>query len=119
VLAAIGVVFVWIQQPLLVPSLGSAVFVQVMSPTEPSARPWNTAMGQVIGLVGGMIGIFLAHATTVPNFLSSRPLILIRVLAVAIGAETADWSGAGRLLAGILLVTALGEAARQFVLRTL
>ncbi len=38
-------------------------------------------------------------------------------MVVAIGAETADTIGAIHLIVGILLVTAFGEAARQFLLR--
>ena len=145
VLGVIALVSVWTQQPLLAPSLGSAVFVQVMSPTEASARAWNTAMGQIIGVAAGLTGVFVAGATLSPIFMSAHPLVLARVLAVviavpltvllesalranspaggatavllAIGAETPDLSGTGRLLIGIGLVTALGEAARWLVLR--
>ena len=45
VIGVVALISVWLQQPLLAPSLGSAVFVQVMSPDEPSAHPWNTAVG--------------------------------------------------------------------------
>lgn len=146
VLGVIGLVSLWTQQPLLAPSVGSAVFVQVMTPTEPSARAWNTAAGQIIGVGAGMTGVFAAAATVAPTFLANHLLVFDRVLAmiiavlltvifemllratspaggatavlIAIGGESADWAGAGRLLAGILLVTLLGEAARLLILRT-
>lgn len=145
VLALVGVVSVLLQQPLLAPSLGSAVFVQVMSPMEPSARPWNTAVGQLVGLVAGFIGVYLAFATAAPTFLGSNPLVWTRVFAVAvavaltvlgevalgaispaggatavvvaIGAETADMSGVLRMVGAIAIVTVAGEGVRRIVLR--
>ena len=146
VLGIVALISVWLQQPLLAPSLGSAVFVQVMSSNEPSARPWNTAVGQFCGLVAGLIGVFVATAFDTPSFMGSNPLFYARVLAVviavlltvlfqlaakanspaggataivlAIGLETANWQGAARLVFAILLVTGLGEAFRRLVLRT-
>ena len=38
-------------------------------------------------------------------------------LIATLGLETADWLGFGRFVVAILLVTALGEAARRLVLR--
>ena len=145
VLSIVALISVWSKQPLLAPSLGSAVFLQVMSPKEPGARPWNTAAGQFCGVLGGLIGVFVATAFDVPSFMGSQPLFYARVLAVAIavlltvlfelglkadspaggataivlaiGLETANWQGVARLAAGILLVTGLGEAARRRILR--
>ena len=145
VLAVIAALSVLLQQPLLAPSLGSAVFVQVTSPNEPSARPWNTAVGQFVGLAAGFIGIYVASASTVPVFMAGHPLVWARVLAVVVaifltvlgetvfqatspagaatavviatGAETADWAGFGRLAFAIALVTALGEIARRIMLK--
>lgn len=144
VLAIIAALSVLLQQPLLVPSLGSAVFVQVMSPTEPNAKPWNTAVGQFVGVAAGLISVYVAFASTVPIFMGDHPLVWARVLAVviavtltvlgenvlkatspaggatavvlAIGAETGDWAGVGRMALAIVLVTALGEFARRIML---
>ena len=145
VLVVIAAISVLLQQPLLAPSLASAVFVQVMSPTEASARPWNTAVGQIVGVFAGLLAVHLAFATTTPTFMGDHSLAWLRVLAVAIavmltvageialgaispaggatavvfaiGAETANLAGVGRMLAAILLVTVLGELARRIILR--
>lgn len=139
--AALSAVF---QQPLVAPSLGSAVFVQVISPTEPSAHPWNTAIGQMVGVAAGLIGVYVAAATTVPSFMGDHALVWARVVAVAIavaftvlggtalkatspaggataiviaiGAETANIAGCLRMVAAIIIVTTVGEVARRTVI---
>jgi hypothetical protein len=145
VLLIIGAVAVWAQQPFLVPSLASAVFVQTLAPHEPSATIWSASVGQLAGVVGGFVGLFLFAANTAPSFMDGHALTLARVgaagigglvtaglqlglrainpaggataIILAVGAESADWAGAGRLLCGISLVTLLGEAARLTLLR--
>lgn len=145
VLAIIGAFSVWAQEPWLMPSLGSAVFVQTLTPEEPTATPYVTGVGQLLGLVSGFIGVYIAAATVTPMFMGENALTFARVLAVAVatlltaglqlalkakspaggatavvvalGLETANWAGAWRLVVGIALVTALGEAARQIILR--
>jgi hypothetical protein len=146
VLGAIGAFSLRVQDPMLVPSLGSAIFLQTMTPEQPSARAWNTGMGQLIGAAAGFAAVFLAAAEWTPHFMGKNPLTIARVaaacmavlltyvvqrilratsaaggataLVVALGAETATEDGAIRLVAGILLVTALGEAARWLILKT-
>lgn len=146
ILTAIGAFSLWVQQPLLAASLGSAVFVQTLTPEEKSGRLWPTGIGQLAGLAGGLIGVILAHAEPAPMFMAAQPLVVARVLAacvavlvtgclqaalkavspagaataliLALGMETPDWLGIVRLMTGIALVTLLGEAARQMLLRT-
>lgn len=93
-----------------------------------------------------MLGVFVTGAWAMPQFMGDHALALHRVLAVviavlvagtvqiaakakspaggatalvvALGVETANWAGAGRLVLGIALVTVLGEAARQVLIRT-
>ncbi len=145
ILALIAALSVWTQEPWLAPSLGSAAFAQTLSPDHTSAKPYSISVGQLIGLIAGLIGVFVAGATTTPQFMGDHTLVGARVLAVsiaaflaalaqlltsattpaggatamvvAIGAETADMMGVIHLIVGILLVTAFGEAARQFLLR--
>ena len=145
VLGVIGAFSVWAQQPWLIPSLGSAIFLQVLTPEEPSARTWNVAVGQLVGAACGFAGVFLSSAELTPSFIGLNHLTVDRVLAtglavfltlvfqyllrapnaaggatalvVALGAETPTFAGAGRLALGILLVTAMGETARRFILR--
>ncbi len=144
VLGAIGAFSAWVQEPLLVPSLGSAIFLQTLTPKEPSARVWNTLVGQLAGAASGFAAIFVFAAEQSPSFMTDHRLLFSRVLAalvavfltsvlqqvlkatsaaggatalvVALGAETATAAGAARLVAGILLVTLLGETARRFIL---
>jgi hypothetical protein len=145
-LGAIGLISVWLQQPLLVPSLGSAVFLEVLTPLEPSARAWPSFMGQIIGATSGFIGVLAAGAAFAPHFVDASPLVLPRVgamliaviitaivqpllkatnaaggataLVVALGAESVTAGGAARLFAGIVVATALGETARWIIVRT-
>lgn len=144
VLVAIGLLSVWIGQAWLVASLGSATFIQVLTPHEPSARIWPTAAGQACGIVGGYAGVYAAFAWAAPRFEAGDPLAMRRVLAVlvavavtaalqlglrarcaaggalalllALGQETPDWAGLARLAVGVALVTFLGEFARRIVL---
>jgi hypothetical protein len=124
--------------------LASAVFTQVLSPTEPAARPYPTAMGQLLGVAGGCAAVLLTGAAAAPSFLDHHPLLLARVAAVgiavaitaalqivcqagspaggataavvALGIETADAAAVVRLVAGVALVTGLGEVARRCIL---
>ena len=145
ILTLIAAVSVWVKQPLLAPSLGSALFVQTLTPTQQSAQPWSTAVGQIAGAIGGFAAVYLVAAAHAPTFMDHHPLLPNRVVAtliaivltgalqltfkavsaagaatalvVVVGAETADWAGAGRLLVAILVATALGEVARRGILK--
>jgi hypothetical protein len=72
------------QRELLIPSLGSAIFLQTTTPEEPSARAWNTGIGQLIGAAAGFGTVFLATAEWTPHFMGSNPLTIARVAAAAI-----------------------------------
>lgn len=143
-MVAIASAGVWLGEAWLVPSLGSAVFAQALGPEQPNARPYAIGVGQLLGAAAGMAGVFLAGAGTAPAFmgehvawvrvaavgiamlLGSAAQMLARArtpvggataLVVALGAETASWGGAGRLVAGIVMVTVIGEGVRRAVLR--
>lgn len=145
VLGLVGLIAIWVQIPFLAPSLASGVFSQVTTPSAPAARMWNISVGQVCGVAGGFVGVWLAGAGTAPPFFLDHHLVLLRVVAVAIaalitivlqhalrattpaggatavvvavGAENATWPGFGHLLGGIVLVATLGEIARLVVQR--
>ncbi len=145
ILAAIGALGLAAQDAWLVPSLGSAIFVQVMTPKEPSAHWWNSFAGQLIAIPAGFLGVYVTRAEAAPAFLSGHPLEPIRLAAVAIaiaatvlaqrglkatcpaggavallialGTVPPDLHGAALLAIGILLVTILGEPARLLILR--
>ena len=145
ILAFMSALSLWWQAPIIMPSIASAVLTQTMAPKTPSARLWNTGVGQIVGAAGGFIGVYLGGAAGTPHFLAHHPLVDFRLFAIVIaiaitalvqpllkatspaggatalvvaaGVELATWDGAGRLLAGIVVVTALGEVARLIVLR--
>ena len=146
VLGLIGLLAVWSHEPILVPSLGSALFTQIYDASAPSASPWSIGVGQLAGLAGGFLGVAVAFAAPTPSFMGDHALVYARVLAVliavpvaaalqmllravspaggatalviALGAEAADWAGGLRMLVGIAVVTGLGEIARRLVLRS-
>jgi hypothetical protein len=145
ILAAIGAIGLVAHDAWLVPSLGSAIFVQVMTPKEPSAHWWNSLVGQIIAVPAGFLGVYVTRAQAAPEFLSGHPLEPIRLAAVAVaiaatvlaqrglkatcpaggavallialGTVPPDLHGAALLGIGILLVTLLGEPARLLILR--
>lgn len=145
VMVVIALIAVWTQEPLLVPSLGSAVFTQAFSPKQPSATPYSVGVGQILGLAGALAGVYIAMSAWLPEFTIGHPLLYGRVLAVliailltaglqllfkatspaggstalvlALGLETPNWAGVGRILVGIILATLIGEIGRQLILR--
>jgi hypothetical protein len=145
ILGLIGVLAWWSGAPLLAPSLGSAVFTQLLSPRNKGAQPYSVAIGQLLGLVGGFAGAWIVGAVGMPVFTHGHPLVGARVAAVvlaalitaalhslsgaespaggatamvvAMGIESANGVGAWRMVVGILLVTGLGEVARRALLR--
>jgi hypothetical protein len=83
VLCAIGAIALAAHDAYLVPSLGSAIFVQVMTP-KPSASLWSTLIGQLVALPAGFIAVYSCGAEATAAFLSGHPLAADRLLAVAI-----------------------------------
>ena len=144
-LLLIGGASVWAQEAWLFPSLASALFAQALMPDQPSSRPYPVFVSQVLGATAGTVAVLAAGAVGLPAFSTAHPLLPARALAagiagllagamlvpakainpaggataivVALGLETVTWSGAGRLLTGIVLVTLAGEAVRQIVVR--
>ena len=145
ILGVIAAFAVWAQEPFLAPSLGSAVFTQLLHPNEKSAMPHAILVGQILGAASGFAGVFMAGAMVAPPFMGSHPLDWVRVpaiviagmlaaalqlvtgaltpaggataLVVALGGESANWHGVVHLAVGLVLVTVLGEAARKVIVR--
>nr|WP_210530874.1 HPP family protein [Rubellimicrobium arenae] len=137
----IGLLGHWAGQAWLFPSLGPTIFLQAVTPDQPSARLWNTLAGHAIGVAAGFGALYLLHAQSDPPALSSGVLTIGRVAAtaLAIGATVAlqltisaqhppaaattllitlgglkpDWATVGSIIIGVALVAALGEGARQ------
>lgn len=145
VVGVIGVFAVWAQQPWLAASIGASAFLQLFLPDHPSGQAWTAGVGQLCGLVGGFAGVYAAGATMAPVFIEHHELVYSRVLAIvvavlvtsvlqvslsaksaaggalallfAMGEESPTLASAGVALVGIVLVTAMGEAARRAVVR--
>jgi hypothetical protein len=120
-LGVIAAAAVWTQEPFLAPSLGSAVFTQLLHPDESSASPYAILVGQILGAASGFAGVFIAGAAGAAPFMGGHMLEWARVwaiviagllaaagqmatgaltpaggataLVVALGAESADWRG--------------------------
>jgi HPP family len=144
VLGLVGALSIALGEPLLVPSLGAAILLQVHLPDLPSARAWNTAVGQLCGAASGFVMLYALGAAHDPSFSGLHSLTVGRVAAttaavagtlllqallgainpaggataliVTLGSEAATLAGAARLAAAVLLLTALGEGARRLSL---
>lgn len=144
VLCAVGALGLFAHDAWLVPSLGSAIFVQVLTPKEASASLWSTLVGQLTAVPAGFLGIWATMARAAPPVTSGHPPEPARLLAVAIaiiitvllqrtlratcpaggavallvalGTVPPNLHGAMLLVIGIVLVTALGEPARTLIL---
>jgi hypothetical protein len=144
VLALIGAAAIWAGEPWLIASLGASALLQTLTPRQPAARPWNTAVGQFIGLGAGFAGVYAVGAAAAPEIAVGEPVTWIRIAAVALAialtalvqqplkAQNPAGGATSLLIAlgeiaptphgaflvsiGILLVTVIGEAARRAVL---
>jgi CBS-domain-containing membrane protein len=140
VIGLIGLVAVWAKLPLLFASLGPSVAIQTASPQRRSARAWNVAVGHLIALGVGVAALYASGAIHTPGFFDSHPLSLLRVAAAAfaiaigilleflmkawhppaastsllvtLGIVELSPTGIGAVVAGVILVTVFGEAAR-------
>jgi CBS-domain-containing membrane protein len=143
ILAAIGMVSFWIRQPLLFPALGPILFVQLQTPEQPAAKPWNVLVGNAVAMVAAVFALAVMGAMHTPPPIVSgvltRPRELASALAVALtfigqyplrathapGATTAllitlgainpEWRAIGIICSGVVLITLLGEGAKQLI----
>jgi CBS-domain-containing membrane protein len=141
VLGLVGLGGILAGVPWLFPSLGPTVAIQASTPTQPSARPWNVCAGHLIGLACGIAAVHLTGAVDLPGVTEahalSGPRLAAAVLAVllsmglqaaararhppaeattllfALGAMQPDLRSALTVVAGVALVTVLGECGRR------
>ena len=140
-MAAIG----WAtRQPLIFASLGPTAYELVELPQMRSARAYNIVVGHLVGLGAGFLGLYLLNAWAAPNVLAagivssqrlgavvlaatlttlgtlllkaSQPASLATTLLVSLGAMQTR-RDALAIIAGILIITAIGEPLRRFRLR--
>lgn len=141
----IGVVGLVARTPLVFPSLGPTAFLQTETPDQPSARPYNSIVGHLVGLLAGFVGVGVFGATNAPSVLATHELAAPRVWASALAvvltllgglvlrashppaAATTLLASLGgfppsvrsvvTVMSGVLLVTLLGEVLRRIRLR--
>ncbi|WP_045234533.1 HPP family protein [Deinococcus pimensis] len=139
---AAGGVGLLVAQPLLFPSLGPTAFLQAETPDQPGARPFNVIVGHLVGLLAGFGSALLLGATNAPSVLATHeltaPRVWASVLAVLLtllgglllrashppAAATTLLASLGgfpptvrsflTVMAGVLIVAALGEALRRW-----
>lgn len=132
------------RQPLIFASLGPTAYELVELPQMRSARAYNIVVGHLVGLGAGFLGLYLLNAWAAPNVLSagivssqrlgavvvaamlttfgtlllkaSQPASLATTLLVSLGAMQTR-RDALAIIAGILIITAIGEPLRRFRLR--
>lgn len=132
------------RQPLIFASLGPTAYELVEMPQTRSARIYNVIVGHLVGLGAGFVAIYLLNAWRAPNVLSqgtvtsqrlwavviaatlttlgtlllkaSQPASLATTLLVSLGAMQTG-RDALAIIAGVLIITALGEPIRRFRLK--
>jgi hypothetical protein len=139
--AIIGALGMWSGLPLLFPSLGPTIFLQVYDPDQESSRPYNVILGHALGILAAVLGLMATGAGMDPSVLGSGELTWPRVwaaviamaltlalqvplkaghppasataLLLALGGFSVSWPDMIVLAAGILLTAALGEVLRR------
>ncbi len=140
VMALVGALSVWANEPWLAASLGPSVLTQVLVSNQKSATMYDTGLGQLIGLGVGFAGVYAVGAQAVPPLASGEHLTWIRVAAVviafvllipiqrllkvkhppagstallvALGLEPPSWHTVWVMIVGIVMITVFGEGAR-------
>jgi CBS-domain-containing membrane protein len=130
--------------PTLFPSLGPTAFVQVETPEQPAARPWNVLVGHLCGAVAGYLAVAVTGAGAMPSVLATAELSAQRVAAavlaialtmlagallranhppaaattllIALGGFAEIPNGPEALAIGVVVIALAGELARRLVL---
>lgn len=132
------------REPLIFASLGPTAYELVEMPQTRSARAYNVIVGHLVGLAAGFLAIYLLNAWNAPNVLSERIVTAARLWAVVIAATLTTLStlllkasqpaslattllvalgamqtrrDALAMVAGVLIITAIGEPVRRFRLK--
>lgn len=137
-------VIAWVVgEPLIFASLGPTAFEQVETPRRPSARPYNIIVGHVIAVLCAFFAVWVLGAWGTPS-VSMHRIPLLRVWAITLGAVLTvlftllaratqpaalatmlliatgmmpTWEDGVAIVAGVLLITALGEPLRRWRIR--
>jgi len=141
VVAAVG----WAtKQPLIFAGLGPTAYELVEQPQLRSARAYNITVGHMIGLGAGFLAVYLTNAWKEPNVILSgvvsterlwavalattlttlvtlllkagQPAALATTLLISLGSMQTR-RDALAIIAGVLIITAIGEPVRRFRLK--
>lgn len=133
-----------IKQPLMFASLGPTAYELVEQPQLRSARPYNIIAGHLIGVGAGFLAVYLTNAWAEPGMTltgtlstprlwavalaaafttlftlllrAGQPAALATTLLVALGSMQ-TLRDALAIVAGVVLITIIGEPVRRFRLR--
>lgn len=81
---AIGALALFAGQPWLFPSLGPSIFLHVHKPSNETARPYNTIVGQAVGVFAGVLGVLVTGSGQDPSVLPGQTMTGARVLAATL-----------------------------------
>lgn len=140
-LLTIGLLGLLVNQPWLFASLGPTIYLIAHSPEQRSATFYNTVVGHLIGLASAFVIVALIGADEAPSVFVAHHLTGIRVLASAVSLGVAvagelllsashppaaatvllitlggfplSFHSALTIMAGVLLVSLLGEPLRR------
>ncbi len=125
--------------PLIFVSLGPTIYEMVEMPKQPSARPYNILVGHAVGILAGVVALWVTHAFVAPalsvhglplvrvfsaaiaGFLTvlgtlllkaTQPAALSTTLLVALGTMQA-WPAVLSIACGVVLIVATGEPIRR------
>lgn len=132
------------RQPLLFASLGPTAYELVEQPKAKSSRAFNIVAGHFCGLGASFLALYVLNAWSDPNALSTgiltgkrvcavtlaaalttfvtllikagQPAALATALLISLGAMQKE-RDAIAIIAGVLLITAIGEPVRRFRLK--
>jgi hypothetical protein len=131
-------------QPLIFASLGPTAYELVEQPQARSARPYNIIVGHLTGVGAGFLALYLLNAWHEPNVIAAGMVSTGRLWAVAIAVTVTTFitlilkagqpaalattllislgsmqtrGDAIDIIAGVLILTALGEPVRHFRLK--
>lgn len=77
----LGWIGIGLKLPLLFTSLGPTAYEQIEKPEARSARPYNIIVGHCVGLLSGIVSLFILHGFHDPVSSSAGYLTTTRVLA--------------------------------------
>jgi hypothetical protein len=138
-------VFAWfLGRPLIFASLGPTAYELVELPQIHSARAYNIIVGHLVGVGAAFLAVYVMHAHGEPNVMAGglvtsgrvwaaamaatlttlvnlllkagQPAALATTLLVSLGAMQTGHDAAA-IIAGVLIITAIGERVRRFRLK--